>query len=140
MRPQRVLPFLALVALIALPLVAQVTTADLLGRVLDPKGLAVPGAKVTVRNSDTGLTRQATTGDTGDFAVTLLPPGTYNVTVEKEGFAKSVYEKLELVVGGKQTLDVTLKVGAISEVVTITEEPPMIEATRSLLQSQGECS
>lgn len=123
--------FLIACVLFAIPAPAQVTTADIVGRVLDPKGLAVAGARVTVLNMETGLKRETLTGDTGDYAVTLLPVGTYKVTVEKEGFAKSLVEKVALAVGAKQTLDVTLKVGAVTEVVTITEEPPLIESTRS---------
>src|SRR5712692_1611863 len=123
--------FLIACVLFAIPAPAQVTTADIVGRVLDPKGLAVAGARVTVQNTETGLKREALTGDTGDYAVTLLPVGTYKVTVEKAGFAKTLVEKVELVVGAKQTLDVTLKVGSITEVVTITEEPPLVETTRS---------
>jgi Carboxypeptidase regulatory-like domain/TonB dependent receptor len=122
---------LVIALLFVLPLAAQVTTADINGRVLDPKGLAVAGARVTVTSTETGLKREAITVDTGEYAVTLLPVGTYKVTVEKEGFAKSVVEKLELTVGAKQTLDITLKVGAVTEVVSVTEEPPLIEATRS---------
>ena len=122
---------LVIALLFALPAVAQVTTADIYGRVLDPKGLAVAGAKITVTNTETGLKRETATGDTGDFAVTLLPVGPYKVTVEKEGFAKSVVEKLELAIGAKQTLDITLKVGALTEVVSVTEEPPLVESTRS---------
>jgi hypothetical protein len=122
---------LVVITLAVLPAFSQVNTADILGRVLDPKGLAVPGAKVTVVNKDTGLTRQAATGDTGDFAVTLLPPGTYKVTVEKENFATVVYEKVELVVGAKQTLEVSLRIGSAREIVTVTEQPPLVETTRS---------
>ena len=131
MSPQRILAVLVLCGMVALPVAAQVSTADLIGRALDPKGLGVPGAKITVTNKDTGLTREAVTGDTGDFAVTLLPPGTYRVTIEKEGFAKAVYEKVELAVGAKQNLEVTLKLGSPQETITVTEEPPMIEVTRS---------
>jgi len=119
--------------MVALPVAAQVTTADLIGRVTDPKGLGVPGAKITVTNKDTGLTREAVTGDTGDFAVTVLPPGTYRVTIEKEGFAKAFYDKVELVLGSKQNLEVTLKIGSVGETVTVTQEPPLIETTRSEL-------
>jgi hypothetical protein len=122
---------LTVLFLFALPAAAQVTTADIVGRVLDPKGLAVAGARVTVTNTDTGLKRETVTGDTGDYTVTLLPPGAYKITVEKEGFAKIVMEKVELVVGARQTLDISLKVGSISEVVTVTEEPPLIQTTRS---------
>jgi hypothetical protein len=117
--------------LVALPAAGQVTTADLVGRVLDATGLPVVGARVTVTNTDTGLKREVSSSDSGEYAVTLLPPGPYMVTVEKEGFAKSVVEKIELTVGAKQTLDVALKVGAITETVTVTEEPPLIESTRS---------
>lgn len=131
MNPWRSLLCVALVALIAPPAFPQVNTADIVGRVLDPKGLTVPGAKVTVMDTDTGLTREAATGDTGDFVVTLLPPGTYKVTVEKEGFATVVYEKVELAVGAKQTLEVSLKIGSARDTVTVTEEPPLVELTRS---------
>src|SRR5713226_7677832 len=120
-----------LAELIAAPAVAQVTTADVNGRVLDPKGLAVLGAKVTISNPDTGFSRETTTNDSGEFAVTLLPPGTYKVTIEKDGFATTVYEKVELAVGAKQSLDVSLKLGAGRETVTVNEQPPLIESTRS---------
>lgn len=123
--------FLVIALLFTLPATAQVNTADIVGKVLDPKGLAVGGAKITVTNTETGFTREGRTGDTGDYAVTLLPAGTYKVTVEKEGFSTTVYEKVELAVGSKQTLDVTLKLGQAREVVTITEEPPLLEFTRS---------
>ncbi len=131
MRLWRGVFFFAVVALFVLPVLSQVNTGDIVGRVLDPKGLAVPGAKVTVASKDTGLTREAATGDTGDFAVTLLPPGTYKVTVAKEGFATTLYEKVELAVGAKQSLDVSLKLGTGRETVTVSEQPPLIESTRS---------
>jgi len=119
--------------LLAVPLLAQVNTADLVGRVLDPKALAVVGAKVTVTNTATGYTRETVTGDTGDFAVVQLPAATYKVTVEKEGFATSVYEKLVLALGAKQSLDVTLKIGSPQETIVVTAEQPLIEYTRTEL-------
>src|SRR5437879_7636549 len=131
MRLQRAFVFLLLATAIALPVAAQVTTADLVGRVLDPKGLAVPGAKVTVLNSEPGLERENLAGDSGDVAVPLLPARTYIVMIEKEGFAAAVYEKLELAVGSKQPLEVNLKLGSSRETVTVSEEPPLIENTRS---------
>src|SRR5712691_561507 len=131
MRLWRGVFYIVVVTLFVLPVLSQVNTGDIVGRVLDPNGLAVPGAKVTVTNKDTGLTREAATGDTGDFAVTLLPPGIYKVTVGKEGFATTVYEKVELAVGAKQTLDVSLKLGSARETVTVTEEPLLVEVTRS---------
>lgn len=122
---------LAALTLLALPATAQVTTADLNGRVLDPNGLGVPGAKVTVLSLDNGSVREATTSDTGDYAITLLPPGTYKVTLEKAGFNTAVFDTVELVVGQKRTLDVSLKLGATATQVTVTEEPPLVETTSS---------
>src|SRR5712692_2065333 len=123
---KRVFLLVALVTLISLPVAAQVTTADVLGRVVDPKGLAVPSAKVTLANSETGFSRETTTSDSGDFAITLIPVGIYKLTIEKEGFATTVYEKVELFVGQKLTLDIALKVGGAREIVTVTEQPPLI--------------
>jgi carboxypeptidase family protein len=117
--------------LLSLPSAAQVNTADILGRVVDPTGAVVAGAKVTVTNPATGFSRETTTGSTGDFAVTLLPVDVYKVTIEATGFAKTVYEKVELSVGQKLTLDVSLKLAAGQQTVTVTEQPALIEATRS---------
>ena len=122
-----------LLLLLAVPLLAQVNTADIVGRVLDPNGLAVAGAKVTVTNTATGFTRETVTGDTGDFAVVQLPPATYKVTVEKEGFAISVVEKLVLAVGAKQQLEVTLKIGSTTETIVVTAEQSLIEYSRAEL-------
>lgn len=127
---KRIIGVVCLSLLLAVPLLAQVDTADLVGRVLDAQGLAVAGAKVTVTNTATGFTRETVTGDSGDFAVVQLPPATYKVTVTKEGFATSVIDKLVLAIGAKQPLEVSLKVGSPTETVVITEEQPLIEYTR----------
>jgi hypothetical protein len=110
---------------------AQVTTVDVNGTVMDPKGLGVPGAKITISNGETGFSRETTTGNGGDFAVTLLPPGSYKITVQKQGFTTVVYDNVDLVVGQKRTFDVNMPLGTSSETVTVTEEVPLIEATRS---------
>src|SRR5690242_21347110 len=86
-------PFLMLV--FVLPACAQVTTADLTGHVLDPKGLAVVGAAISVTSRDTGAKRDAVSGDDGGFSVPLLPVGQYRVTVSKAGFATAAYDRSE---------------------------------------------
>src|SRR5574341_165541 len=65
----------------------QSATATLSGTVEDANGAVVPGANVTVTNEATRLTRQSTTDKEGSFVITLLPPSTYSVTVEAQGFA-----------------------------------------------------
>ena len=119
---------------VALPVVAQVTTADLTGRVVDPKGLAVSGAKISVVDRDTGAKRETNSGDNGEFSVVLLPVGQYKLTVSKEGFATAAYDSLVLVVGQKINLEVALKLGSASEVMQVSAEVPLIESTSSQIQ------
>jgi hypothetical protein len=109
---------------------SQISTADITGTVLDQAGATVPGAKVTVTNTATGLQRRAVSGDTGDYSVALLPPGEYEVRVEGSGFATLV-QKVSLVVGQRQTLNFTLQPGAVTEVITVTAEVPLVETTKS---------
>jgi hypothetical protein len=116
---------------LTIPVAAQVTTADLFGRVVDPKELAIVGAKVTATNPETGFSRETTTGASGDYALLLLPVGTYKITVEAQGFATVVFPKVNLAVAQKQTLDARMKLGTARETVVVTEEPPLVETTRS---------
>jgi hypothetical protein len=117
-----------------MPASAQVTTADLAGRVTDPKGLAVTGATISVVSLGTGSTREVTTGDAGEFSVPLLPVGSYKVSISKDGFATAVYNPVELVVGQKLNVEVSLKMGSSSTTVEITGEVPLIDSTSSQIQ------
>ncbi len=130
----RLLTFSFLVLACVLPAFAQVTTADFAGRVTDPKGLAVAGASVSVVNLGTGATRAVTSGDGGEFSVPLLPVGLYKVSISKDGFATVVYNSIELIVGQKLSLEVSLKLGSSSMTVEITGEVPLIESTSSQIQ------
>ena len=87
MRHQR-LSFLAafLVATIAVPVLAQKITATIRGTVTDPSGSVIPGAKVTVKNEDTGLTRVSEANSEGIYSFAELPVGTYRIEVESAGF------------------------------------------------------
>lgn len=131
MRRTAVLLSLAALLFWVSPASGQVTTGDLNGTITDPSGAVVAGARITVKNSDTGLTREVTSGSDGKYAVTLLPPGIYKLTVEAQGFSTTVYEKIELGVGGKLTIDIALKLGSGREIVTVTEEQPLLELTSS---------
>jgi hypothetical protein len=117
-----------------MPASAQVTTADLAGRVTDPKGLAVSGASISVVSLGTGSTREVTTGDSGEFSLPLLPVGSYKVSISKDGFATAVYNPVELVVGQKLNLEVSLKMGSSSMTVEITGEVPLVDSTSSQIQ------
>src|ERR1700736_4317 len=98
----RTMVALLLVALCSLFDFSQAETGNVSGTVTDPGGAVVSGAKVTVVNTGTGLTRNQTTSNTGTYTVTNLPPGDYQITVEGTGF--SPYKrKMQVTVGGRST-------------------------------------
>jgi hypothetical protein len=102
------------------------STATLRGTVLDPQDKVIAGATVTVTNSGTGVSKTAKTGTDGAYQFSALPPGTYKVQVEAQGFEKTVTTNLELSVGQLVINDVHLKVGAMSDVVEVEATPALI--------------
>ena len=82
--------FVASSLLIGSVVFAQVSTGDITGRVLDPQGNVVAGATVTAKNTATELTRSTTTNDEGEYTLSQLPPGTYEVAAEARGFSRSL--------------------------------------------------
>ncbi len=102
---------------------AQITTGVIQGTVLDASGAVVPGATVEVKNLDTNFTRTLTTNEDGRFVALQLPPGRYEATVTKSGFAKLVQQNINVTVGQSVTLTVNMKVAAATETVTVTATP-----------------
>jgi len=123
---------LALSLSFALPsgAIAQATTGEVTGRVSDASGQVIPGATVTAKNVDTAFTRATTSNASGDYLLTLLPPGRYQITVGKTGFKKATRD-VAVAVGTRQTVGFDLQVGAVTESVTVTAETPLVETTRS---------
>jgi Carboxypeptidase regulatory-like domain/TonB dependent receptor len=111
--------------------IAQTTSGEITGRVLDAGGLGVPGASVTARNNGTGLTRSAITDASGDYILTLLPPGNYVVSAELTGFKTAVRQDVEVNVGARLTLGFELSVGSVTEQVEVSSAAPLVETTRS---------
>ncbi len=124
---------LALIFFLATGANAQVTTANITGRVLDQNGASVPNATVTVRHTGTGQTRTIQTNEEGNFAVSELTPGAYEVTVEAPNFSKALVKGLELNIGVTRTLNFDLKTGQITETVEVASGLNQIETTRSEL-------
>ena len=116
---------------LAAPAWAQVTTADIAGRVDDQQGNPVPGVSVTARNESTGFTRSTTTDREGKYLLTQLRPGRYSVSAELMGFSKALFADREFNVGTRQTLNITLRLGAITETLQVVADAPLIETTRS---------
>src|SRR5579884_842549 len=92
------------------------------GTVTDPSGSAIRGAQVTVLNSETSFTRSTRTGPDGVYNFVDLLPWTYSLTIESQGFQKYVQSGLVLRVDLPATANAHMKVGAVSEVVSVTAE------------------
>ncbi len=107
-----------------------VTSASLTGHVEDTNGGIVNGASVTTTNLETNQTRSVTSDAEGRYRFSYLPVGTYQITIEREGFSK-LRKQVTLTVG--QALDITLKlaVAGISERVNVTTDSPLIETVRT---------
>lgn len=127
------LRILFLASLPALLAWGQATTAQLTGRVSDPSGAALPGARVSVTNAATGAVRESLTNETGNYSVPMLEPGVYSLRVEKEGFSGFVQQGLTLHVNQVARMDVQLQVGAVKESVLVTAEAPLLQEAEASL-------
>lgn len=83
--------------------VGQTTNGSINGTITDPSGSAVGGVQVQVSSKDTGLQRTGTSLDNGTYTVPQLPPGSYNVTIQKVGFASESRIGVELLVNQNAT-------------------------------------
>lgn len=105
--------------------------AQVTGAAKDQSGGVVPGATVTAKNKDTGLARTAITDATGKYRLPALPPGTYTVAVELQGFNTETRPDILLVIDQTASIDFTLKPASIAESVTVTSESPIVDTTVS---------
>ncbi|HEY6147280.1 MAG TPA: carboxypeptidase-like regulatory domain-containing protein, partial [Thermoanaerobaculia bacterium] len=126
--------FAAAAALCA-PLLAQSATGSITGNVVDSSGAGIPGATVTATSTETGASRNTTSGTTGNFTIPLLSPGTYTVGAELSGFSPARVANVAVSVGGQEKITLRLDVAKVSEAVTVASEAPLIEATRSDVSS-----
>ena len=101
---------LSLFLLSASVALAQLTTGTISGTVTDASGAAVPGAAVIVKNVDTGISRNTTTGPAGRYEAPNLPVGRYEVSATSTGFQTSVRAGIELTVGRNAVVDHQLQV------------------------------
>jgi hypothetical protein len=124
----RIILFLALSSLVF----AQSPQGRISGRVTDATGAVVSGAKVTILNTATGITRVVTTS-AGDYSAPNLDPGNYTVTVEATGFKKTMSAPLVLEVSRDVRADLQLQPGAVTETMTVTAEGTLADTTDTTL-------
>jgi hypothetical protein len=113
----------------------QMNAATLNGTVTDPTGAAVPGASVTVLNTDTNIERATKTNGVGLYSVPSLPPGSYSVTVTKTGFNNSRETGLTLQVAQMATLNIVLAVGSEKQTVEVSTSTVFLDTTDASLGS-----
>ena len=126
---------LILVLSLPTPTRAQVVGATVLGTITDPRGDAIPNAKVSAKNVATGVSTSTTTNTTGAFSIANLNPGDYELSATATGFSTAV-TKLTLIVGAKQEVDLALKVGQVTQVVEVTGAALAVDTTSSTLTAE----
>jgi hypothetical protein len=125
---------LVFVLLATVSLSAQTFRGTILGTVTDPSGAVVPGAKVTVKNTGTGLERSTETSADGSYSLPELPIGTYTVTVTQSGFQTFVATGVTVDVASDRRVDAAMKTGAISTRVEVSGDLlPQVETTSAEL-------
>src|SRR5947207_712409 len=95
------------------------TGGTILGTVVDASGAVVANADVIITNTATNVARPTKTTESGDYTFPYLSPGVYKVSVEARGFQKSVVDNITLAVAQQARVNLTLKTGAVSEVVEV---------------------
>src|SRR5438309_6887059 len=124
---------LSLCALLAAPAFAQTTgAATIVGNVTDISGAVVPGAQVTVVNTETNFHFEGVTNQDGYYYVPYLRPGIYNVTIEAAGFKRYVRDRIELRTNDQPRIDVKLEVGSLAESVEVQGSTPLLETENTV--------
>ncbi len=111
----------------------QQATAQLMGTVKDPSTAVVIGAKVTLKNVNTNIAHSTATNKDGGFLFTLVPIGAYELTVEQQGFEKYVRKGITLEINQNARLDVSLQVGAASQVVEVQGDVTQVDTVSATL-------
>ncbi len=124
---------LALIALLALaaPVSAQFETASIVGTVKDATGAVVPGAKVTLTNTATGVTAERVSDANGNYEFFTVRIGSYLITAEKAGFSIALVDNVQATVGARQRVDLSMAVGQLTETVQVSSRVILLQTDSS---------
>jgi len=118
---------LVLLVLLALPASAQISTAQLSGKVTDTSNAVLPGATVTLTQTDTGAVRSVVSDADGSYTVSNLSPGPYRLEIALQGFRTYVQTGIVLQVAATPTINVSLALGDVQETITVQAEAPLVD-------------
>src|SRR5690242_17790725 len=117
---RRILSVLSIALTLAPAALCQaVSTVQISGVVQDSSGSVIPEANVTATQLETGITRNAVSGSEGNYAIPQLPVGHYQLTVEKSGFKTYLQKGIELQVGDRPLINVTMELGTIQQQIEV---------------------
>ncbi len=122
---------LTITAFAARPALAQVLYGSIVGTLTDETGAVVPKATVTVTNTATGLSRQATTDETGYYSIPNLQEGTYDLSVTASGFRPYTQKNIALPINSVTRVDAKIQVGAMNEEVTVQASAAILQTEKS---------
>jgi hypothetical protein len=128
---KRAFALLAALFMLATPAWAQFETATVVGTVRDATGAVVPDAKVTLTNTATGVTAEKQSDANGNFEFFTVRIGTYVVTAEKTGFSIALVDNVQVTVGARQRVDLSMAVGALTETVTVSSRVILLQTDSS---------
>ena len=103
------------------------------GMVADSSGASIPGATIAVTNTATGIVTTVTSTSNGDYSFTTLDPGIYTVNVTANGFQKLVQQNVHVNALESQPFNAVLTIGAETQTVTVSSEPPQLETSNATL-------
>jgi len=134
--PYRLVVLLAVVAAataLVPTAIAQGTGGRILGRVSDPTGAVLAGVKITLTNDATGVVRDTTTNEAGDYSLIEVPVGSYSLGFDLTGFKTNVRHDVVIQVNAVVTLNMVMQIGTAQEIVDVTSEAPLVETTSTQL-------
>ncbi len=131
-KPSFLLALCFALLILGVPVLAQTESARLQGTVTDTAGAAVANATVRAVDLGTNRTVEAQTNESGEFSILALQPGRYRIEITQTNF-KTTQQEITLEVAQAANLPVTLETGAVSEIVTITDDAPLVESTSSAI-------
>src|SRR3954452_8835606 len=113
------------------PAQAQILSGSMVGNVRDASQASIPGAEVTIRNSETNQSRTTLTNDVGAFSFATLPPGDYEVTITKVGFRPLKRSGANVGINNVTRIDLQLELGGITEAVTVSGSAAALQTDRA---------
>jgi hypothetical protein len=115
---------------------AQVLYGSIVGTVVDSSGATLPGATVTIEQSETKLTRDLVTDASGVYHFTAVPSGTYTIAVKMSGFRTYSRSNVPVTLNSVSRVDVKLELGQLAETVTVSADSPILQTDRAEVRAE----